>query len=94
MSSYTVRVELHSDNYSDFVLLHSEMEGKGFSRMITSDSGTTYHLPRAEYDISTVQSSSEVLESAKRAVWATGKTAEILITKSAGRTWSGLSEVK
>lgn len=94
MSSFTVRVELHSDNYSDFVTLHGMMEGEGFDRFITSDDGVTYHLPRAEYNISTSGSRSNVLEAAKRAVKGTGKTAEILVTESAGRTWSNLTPVK
>lgn len=93
MSSYTVRVELHSGNYSDFISLHSEMEGRGFRRLITSGEGVTYHLPRAEYDISTIRSRSEVLDLAKSSVAVTGKTAEILVTESAGRTWSGLTKV-
>jgi len=94
MNSYTVRIELHSNLYPDFISLHNQMEKEGFSRLITSDTGVTYHLPRAEYDISTMKPTSEVLESAKRAMREAGKTGEILVTKSSGRMWSGLSEVK
>jgi len=94
MSSFTVRIELHSEVYSDFELLHSAMQKEGFSRLITSDDGITYHLPRAEYDIYTSKNRSVVLEAVKRAVAITRKTAEILVTESAGRTWSGLTPVK
>ena len=95
MSAYTVRVELHSDNYSDFVSLHSNMEGEGFSRFISSDDGVTYHLLRAEYNLPiSTRSRSEVLLAAKRAVKATGKNGEILVTEASARTWSGLTEVK
>lgn len=92
MSSFTVRVELHSDVYSDFETLHSSMQQEGFSKFITSDDGITYYLPRAEYDISTSKTRSQVLEAAKRAVRSTGETGEILVTESRGRTWHGLTK--
>ncbi len=92
MSAYTVRIELHSDVYSDFETLHNAMFKQGFSTLISSDGGITYHLPRAEYNISTQNNRSEVLKLAERAVVTTKKTAEILVTESVGRTWSGLAE--
>lgn len=70
------------------------MAKKGFSRTITADGGIVYQLPRAEYSISTSGTKSQVLAAAESAVKAVGKTAEILVTQSAGRTWSGLAEVK
>ncbi len=95
MSSYTVRIELHSSQYTpDFETLHRAMAQKGFSKLITSDNGVTYHLPRGEYDINTTNDRSQVLTSAKQAVQTTGQSAEILVTESTGRTWSGLSEKK
>lgn len=95
MSSYTVRIELHSSQYNpDFENLHQAMAQKGFSKLITSDNGVTYHLPRGEYDINTTNDRSQVLNAAKQAVQTTGQSAEILVTESAGRTWSGLSEKK
>ncbi len=94
MSSFTVRVELHSNVYPNFEVLHRAMASEGFSRTITSDDGASYHLPRAEYDIYTTMTRSEVLNSAKRAVTTTGQTAEILVTEASGRTWSGLTPVK
>ena len=92
MNSYTVRVELHSNIYSDFETLHESMRQEGFSRLITSDDGITYHLPRAEYNISTSKSRSQVLEAVKRAVRSTGETAEILVTESKGRSWHNLTK--
>lgn len=95
MSQYTVRIELHSSQYNpDFETLHRAMAQKGFSKLITSDSGVTYHLPRGEYNIDTTSDRSRVLNVAKEAVKATGQSAEILVTESSGRTWSGLSEKK
>ena len=95
MATYTVRVELHSDQYNpDFENLHIYMQKEGFSKLITSDGGKTYHLPRGEYNILTSKDRSQVLDAAKKAVDATGESAEILVTESAGRTWSGLTEKK
>lgn len=94
MSSYTVRIELGSNNYSDFEPLHRAMTANGFKKTIVSDGGVEYHLPRAEYIISTLKSKSAVLDLAKNAVLQTGKVAEILVTESNGRIWSGLNLVK
>jgi len=94
MSAFTVRVELHSEAYADFEALHIHMAAEGFSKTITADDGTSYYLPRAEYDIYSSQGKSSVLQAAKRAVNNVGKAAEILVTESAGRTWSGLSAVR
>jgi len=95
MSSYTIRVELHSSLYNpDFQILHTAMAKEGFNKFIRSDNGVTYYLPRGEYDIFTTKSRSGVLDAAKRAVDSTGHTAEILVTESVGRTWNGLTEKK
>jgi len=66
------------------------MENRGFSRLITSDSGTTYHLPTAEYDFRGNSTRSEVLQKAKSAARATGKSASVLVTESNGRSWDNL----
>jgi len=96
MSMYTVRVELHSSQYiPDFEVLHNAMRKEGFSRLITLDSRTIWHLPRGEYNISSTKNSSQILDLAERAVRTTGKSAEILVTESSGRRqWSGLTEKK
>jgi hypothetical protein len=93
MAKFTVRVELHSASYSDYETLHAAMECRGFSRFITSDDGKTYHLPTAEYDRSGVLTRQQVLESAKVAAAETGKSFEVLVTESDGRTWYGLQAV-
>lgn len=94
MSSFTVRIELDSNIYSDFEILHRAMELSGFKKTIKSDEGIEYHLPRAEYNISTSLSRSAVLKLAENAAAKTDKKAEILVTESSGRSWSGLNKVK
>jgi hypothetical protein len=94
MGTYTVRIELDSNNYPDFEILHKAMSSSGFSKTIISDEGKEYHLPRAEYNLSTTYNRAEVLNLAENAVARTGKGAEILVTESKARTWSGLKLVK
>jgi hypothetical protein len=94
MNSYTVRIELHSDNYTDFINLHTEMIRSGFSRTIVSGKGVIYQLPRAVYTIESWSDSKYILSLAQKAVNATKKTAEILVAKTSGWAWSGLSTVK
>jgi hypothetical protein len=92
MSSFTTRVELHQANYQDYENLHAAMSAAGFSRLITSDDGVTYHLPTAEYDRSGNFTKSEVLAQAKAAANSTRKSNAVLVTESAGRTWNGLTK--
>ena len=94
MNSYTVRIELDSNNYPDFEILHKAMSSLGFSKTIVSDEGKEYYLPKAEYNILTQYNKSDVLGLAKKAVTNTGKSAEILVTEAKARTWSGLKSVK
>ena len=92
---YIARIELHSGLYNpDFETLHRAMEHEGSSRLIESDDGRNYHLPRGEYNILTIKTLSQVLDSAQRAVAQTGRTAEIFIAQSDSLRWSGLAEKK
>lgn len=94
MSLYIVRIELDSNIYADFEILHNEMSAKGFKKTIVSNNGVAYHLPKAEYTISTLSDRSGVLKITEEAVIKTNKKAEILVTESKGVSWSGLSKVK
>jgi hypothetical protein len=91
MARFTVRVELHQANWDDYETLHAAMEREGFSRLITSSDGITYHLPLAEYNRDENISPDAVLESAKRGAGSTGKKYAVLVTESVGRTFIGLT---
>lgn len=93
MAKFSVRVELHAASYADYEKLHASMERRGFSRLIKSDGGKTYHLPTAEYDGGGDLTCQQVLEFAKAAAAETGKSFEVFVTESAGRVWFGLKEV-
>jgi hypothetical protein len=93
MPAFTTRVELHNATYSDYETLHAAMQRRGFSRRITSDSGTTYHLPTAEYDCSGNFTTQEVLNAAKAAASETKKRFSVLVTETVRRIWDGLEPV-
>lgn len=91
MAKFTVRIELHDAQWSDYETLHAAMQPQGFSRLITSDEGRTYHLPWAEYDASGNATSAQVLAIAENAASTTGKRHSILVTEVRSRAWSGLT---
>jgi len=90
MASFTTRVELHDAVSGDYTTLHSEMKNKGFKQTITSDDGTVYNLPTAEYNYIGDKTRGEVLGLAKSAAGVVKKSFGILVTESAGRTWHNL----
>ena len=93
MVKFTTRVELHdADDRDDYDRLHAAMEAEGFTRTIES-SGTTYHLPTAEYNLEGPYTAEQVRAKAAVAAKETGKRFAILVTPAAGsRYWQGLTE--
>jgi hypothetical protein len=93
MARFTVRIELHNAAYLDYENLHRFMEQAGFTRTITSDNGTTYHLPTAEYNAEGTFSIDDALAAAKKAAAATGKRFGVLVSEAVKRKWDGLPTV-
>ncbi|NTW29726.1 MAG: DUF2622 domain-containing protein [Candidatus Moranbacteria bacterium] len=93
MNKFTIRVELTNASYDEYMLLHDEMEKRGFRRYIVSDDGTKYDLPDAEYDFRGSQEGADVLALAKSAAGETGCKFRILVTQAHSRTWSGLDKI-
>ena len=91
MAQFTVRVELHEAQWTDYNTLHAAMERQGFSRLIKGDDGHIYQLPWAEYDGAANLSSMQVLALAQTAANTTGKKNSVLVTEAKYRAWSGLS---
>jgi hypothetical protein len=96
MTSFTTRVTLHKvkEDSEVYTELHDYMEQEGFKRTIKSGDDITYHLPHAEYNFVGNVSRDDVLERAKKAAKKTNKNHSVLVTESAGRTWSGLDKVE
>ncbi len=93
MAQFTVRIELHHAEWTDYETLHTAMEQKGFSRLITADTGRTYRMPWAEYNGTATLTSMQVLEIAREAAGSTGKQHSVLVTEVTSRAWSGLEQV-
>ena len=95
MASFTTRILIKGNPpYSDYSALHAAMEDREFTRTIESDDGIIYALPNAEYNLIGPYTKEKVLDLAKEAVRTLpGKTAEILVTESKGRKWSGLEKL-
>ena len=94
MMNYITRVELHSAVYSDYETLHSAMAQAGFQRTITSDNGTVYQLPTAEYSINSASDAVAVLKAARVAADKTGKRNGVLVVASNRSAWDGLAQVR
>lgn len=90
MASFIVRVELHSAVYDDYLKLHAAMATRGFSRTILGSNGQTYHLPTAEYDITTNWTAEQVRMAADSAATTTGKSHAVLVSQYTSCLWSGL----
>lgn len=90
MPRFTTRVELHNGDADDYETLHGAMERQGFSRTISNGDGVSYQLPTAEYNFDGNETKGSILDKAKKAADSTGLEHSILVTESAGRTWSGL----
>lgn len=94
MTNYTTRVELHGADEDEYDALHDAMEAEGFVRWIVdSSSSDKLRLPTAEYNLPDSKlDRAQVLKRAERAAESVKPhpTPWILVTKSAGRTWSGL----
>jgi hypothetical protein len=93
MANFTVRVELHKAEWADYERLHTAMEGKGFSRQITSDDGRAYHMPWAEYNGSGNLTSAQVRDIARTAADSTGKQNAVFVTEAVSRAWVGLNQL-
>ena len=90
MASFTTRVELHGADKSDYETLHQKMDAQGFSRTITSDDGTRYWLPPAEYNYVAAATRAEVLAKAKAAASQVKTSFAVFVTEAGARTWYGL----
>ena len=93
MTNYTTRVEIHDADEDEYEALHDAMEAEGFVRWIENSSGEKLRLPTAEYNLrDSALDRKQVLKRAERAAESAkpNPTSWILVTESAGRTWSGL----
>lgn len=94
MHSYLTRIELQNPLLFDYTTLHQEMGKVGFKRTIQANTGIEYHLPNAEYVISTISSINDVLVTAKRCASLTKKISTVFVVEFTQWTSDGLFPVK
>jgi photosystem II stability/assembly factor-like uncharacterized protein len=95
MARFTVRVELHDATWDDYAKLHGQMTLRGFANFILdTNAGTKWQLPPAEYNYEGALTRDQVLTAAEAACTTVGKRYSVLVTESAGRTWSNLQQVR
>jgi hypothetical protein len=94
MAQFTIRIELHQAQWSDYEHLHAALEQRGFSRQIISDEGKLYNLPWAEYNGSGNFTSTQIRDIARDAANSTGKSNAVLVSEAPTRAWVGLEEVR
>ncbi|MCT4138482.1 hypothetical protein HZP64_14575 [Elizabethkingia anophelis] len=72
------------------------MEEQGFSKTITSDTKTEYHLIDGEYfyESSNELTSSQILNKAKTAIQKTNKSYKVFVSKTSSMRWEGLDKVE
>jgi hypothetical protein len=88
---YLIRVELHSATYSDYEKLHSEMAKRAFSRKVSGSDGKVYQLPTAEYYDNGIRTTDQILDAARAAADATGKTNGVIVANAKELKWIGLA---
>lgn len=92
MSTFTVRVELHSATDKDYENLHIKMEAHGYKRYVpgTDSSGASgiWRLPTAEYDFEADLSARQVRDAVKAIADSIRPKAWVLVTEVKTRSWN------
>ncbi|HKW77095.1 MAG TPA: hypothetical protein VJN64_16300 [Terriglobales bacterium] len=92
MSMFTTRIELHDATWDDYERLHGAMQKAGFSRLITSDDNSKWHMPWAEYDVVGTYTLDQIFTAASNAASTVGKKFALLVSQAVSRRWSGLQK--
>ena len=94
MSVFIVRIELHDAVEEEYEKLHKAMSKSGFSRTVLDTNKVEFHLPKAEYGMSTDLEPVKVMDIVTRAAQQTHKMFGILLTQAQGVTFYNLAPVK
>lgn len=92
MADFTIRIVLTDATWDEYEEMYGHLAAVGITDLITSDSGTTYRMPPAEYNYQGDATRAQVLEMAKAAAAKVVSKYAVLVTESKGRTWSGLEK--
>ena len=97
LANYSIRVELHQGTDEEYASLDAAMIEEGFVRWIVGGGGKKERLPTGEYNlIDSDLHQAMILGRVEEAAYAVKPTPKpsIVVTESAGRTWSGLNPWK
>lgn len=93
MADFTIRIVLSNATWDEYDEMYQHLAAAGITDEITSDNGTTYRMPPAEYRYQGNATRAQVLELAKSAAAKVVRKYALLVTESKGRTWLGLEKV-
>jgi hypothetical protein len=92
MASFTVRVELHDADASDYAKLDETMKEEGFERWMVGTDGAKHRLPTGEYHIDSTLQLETIMDHAGEAADSVkpDPPPAIVITEAVRRGCSGL----
>lgn len=92
MADYLARVELHAATDEDYETLHTQMQHRGFLRVIRGNNQIVYHLPTGTYVMrNTNVTLEDALNPAGAATQATGRASSIIVVAWTHAMWRGLA---
>lgn len=92
MARYTIRIMLNDATLDEYEAMYEYLAAQGITDIITSDDGTRYKMPPAEYTYEGNATRAQVLDMAKASAAKVVRSYAVLVTESAGRTWHGLAK--
>ena len=93
MADFTVRIVLDDATWDEYEEMYRHLAAVGITDEITSNDGTTYRMPPAEYNYQGNATRTQVLELAKAAAAKAVLKYSVLVTESKGRAWHGLEKI-
>jgi hypothetical protein len=94
MARFTIRIVLHDSSWDDYITMYKHLAAYRITDTITSDNGTVYELPPAEYNYEGDATAQQVQETARQCAAKVAASYAVLVTEATTRTWIGLNVVK
>lgn len=88
MTNFVTRVELRNATAAQYVQLHAGMTNAGFSRTIPAPGGKLYHLPTAEYFLSSANLSLEEVRDLAKGVAEAISAGPLILVTAGHSTWN------
>lgn len=92
MARYTIRIVLHDATWDEYEAMYEHLAAQGITDIITSDHGTQYKMPPAEYNYQGNATMAQVIDMAKASAAKVVRSYAVLVTEATGRSWHGLTK--